>query len=241
MKPDELQSKLDYARLARNYNPLHTTWHMLYDPATRRPLATSTVLGSINGLAQKYKKATVWHNMHRTLNKFGKIRIDANFKPANCWEYQFNLDTRFFDYNIEELTPDQIYYHHLATEKAAAIDKLIGVINDSRRPFVKDLIDQNYIYELKRNEALEFLSLGDESAVDDRYGFVKDHSEIARCSMFVAAQDIVNKGNHQRLVYRQSEKIRLKYFQAILNASEIVDLNATISDLEKEMQVFVKL
>lgn len=241
MNQIEFQSKTSVYRRARNYDPLKVSWHLLYDIDTKRPIACSKKSGTINGLAQRYPNTTQWFNVHSTPNMFGNIKVASDFKQASCWEWKFNLKTREFDHAPDNSSLDNLYKSMVIVEKAAILDRLIIGVNSFRRSFQRDLIDQQYVYDLKVAEATEIIKLGHTAIDENAFPFVSDYARSVGCNLKVAAMDILQHNAFHREALRKSEAFRLKYANAIYGASELIELKAIVSDIDKELAPYVKI
>ena len=231
MKQEEFDKLTNFPTLAKNFNVQSNTWHLLYNTKTRRPWVCSLVYSTINGLAKRLPRSEPWYVMTGTRNSFDQLLFPNNLKTATCYQWLFNPVTRVLDHQPLGLTLEEEFEHRLMVEKGAVLDRITGVVNSYRRPFQRNTLDQEYVHQEKAKEAEKILT---NPSVDiSEVPFVNDYAESLGIDIRVAAQEIIDKNRFQLSAYRESEKIRMQYSDAVYRETTFEGLNAITQEVKK--------
>lgn len=242
MTQDEFNKLTSFSPLAKDFNPMAVNpWHLLYNTKTKRPWLCTAIYGTVNGMAKRIPRAEPWYVMGSRINSYGKLPFNKDFKTSRCWEYVWNPVTRELEYQPEGLTLEEKYDHMLTVHKAAALDRITGVVNSYRRPFQKNLLDQEYVHQWKFEEASLIVNLPlDSVIVEEEYGFVADYAKSLDVDIRVAAQEIVDKQKFQRDAYRESESLRIQYCDAVYKEQTFEGVSALCAELNMQHKGFFR-
>jgi hypothetical protein len=241
MNREEYNKKVNYPMLATPFDKAKRSWHILYNFEYRRPIAVSTMYATINNLAHYHINSYSWYSMNALRNSFGKLRWTPEFNVRTSWEWKYNLTTEQFEHHPDGHDLDEWFYMVLTREKSAALDIINNRINFMRKPFIKDITGQDLVYQIKKSEAEQVLSLPDDQIQADKFMFLSEYAKYANCDLKFAAREVLLQHDFYFSRLADTETLRIKYSRAINTATEISELRAIIADFNQDTTAYARV
>jgi hypothetical protein len=129
----------------------------------------------------------------------------------------------------------------LTNQKVVLLDKIYGIINHDRVNKKEGLTNQNYIYFSKYLEAKEILEKNIQSDDTLEYPYTTGYANVKGCDLQTSAKQIVLQYNLTSGFLAESENIRIKYQDLIINESDISKLKPLLEQFNIEYSSYGKL
>lgn len=164
--------------------------------------------------------------------------LNLNIPRNECWRLSFNIS---FD-GIQENTPvesvEKLKEYFLTTQKVAALDHMHLVLDHKRKPMREGLTNQEFIYVSKYLEAKEILKNKIEIDLDLDYPYTSGYANVMNLTLQEAATAIVLQHNAQSGFLAESENIRIKYKNLIINETDISQLKVHLENFITEHEKY---
>ena len=241
MNREEYNSKVNYPMLAANFDKSKREWHILYNFEYKRPIAVSTMYATINNLAHYHINSYPWYSMNRLRNGFGKLRWTADFNVRTSWEWRYDLTKEVFELHPDGHDLDEWFYMVLTREKAAALDIINSRVAFMRKPFVKDITGQDFVYQIKKQEAEEILATPDDELQPEKFLFLSEYSNFTGVDLKFAAREVILQHDFYFSRLADTENLRIKYSRSINTAKDLAELRAIIADFNQDTTAYARI
>lgn len=138
---------------------------------------------------------------------------------ANSLNWVFN-GTAFSQ--LLEPPSDEIRLIH---RKALLLSKIQSFTNQVRRPYAKLLMDQQYVYDRKYDEALQYINSADRASLLPTLSYFADEVEIMKKDPLTTALEIRRVRLEREAIYRCSERARRTLNEKVCFARSQEDCN----------------
>jgi len=212
-----------------------TPLHAIVDPKTRRVVAFT----NFNLVPRILKDKTpdfdleIYYNPQKILLAGGDMfrpRIKA--REMTPWVFGIKDDV-FYDADGVGLPQETLNKYHFISEKVAALDFMLRVINAKRRELNNvSIFAQDKIYAQKLREAVHVRyhnSIG-EGFKADFMPYLRNYAELAGISMIEAADKVFDRSLEEKDSLVESENERMILTQKIIDATTVDELKAIIQE-----------
>jgi hypothetical protein len=134
----------------------------------------------------------------------------------------------------KELEEHEIMHYLLISEKSSVLDFLHKKITALRVNLLPSLAYQNIIDDAKYKEAVDYISGKSHS----EHPYLESYAKIMSLTKQEAANTIIAKQNISNSSLVQTEEVRLEYTKRVLEAEDLISLNATLDNLNKQLSVY---
>ena len=228
------QSLAKKTKVVGNKSPVH----LLYDPVSCRILCFSSWTTTVNVIHET--NINSWTRYSLNISNPEYFPLDSTFDKAFlCWWDHRGEVNKWVIKNDNDFTYDELYYHHLVVEKAAAMDELLNRLNHYRRPNMNSVYMQDDIYFLKYTEALEVKKSNNVNPFD--FPLVNDYAMIAEIDIQQAADDIIFKHNLTRASLANSEALRMRYMRQLKDCQDIQQIRPILNNYYTDGEVYGRL
>jgi len=238
MNQQEYNQRTSY-RTGRRHLNKKNTWHCVYHPRMQRPIAVSLWLHTINTLCQHEPNLVAYYSINKKVGPRPSM-IGDKFSTMKPWESQWDNDLQKFvkTPNMNTVPIEDRFYARIVAEKSAALDKINYRTNLMRKYISSDLVDQSWIYEIKRQQAELVLKHENPADTDPQWSTVYDHALTRGYNLKTAAQSIIVQSNSYQQQMLVTESIRSKYVQFILDCQEMYEVLAVMEDFYRETFIY---
>ena len=190
--------------------------HVLVDFSTNIVLTASPRLFDVVFLMECLDAREI---MNANQPNYQKFFFLLTLDPAQFPEWTWQDSSRtFVKTPFALLTPKIRALSSLATLKKDLVREIVVNINMVRNMLRSDVSLQETVYLAKRMQAEAFKFSGYDEAKILEYPFVLQYAELAGLSYRTAADEILFKSRLADEVLAKSERLRLKYFDAVKKA-----------------------
>jgi len=161
---------------------------------------------------------------------FPLATIDPNEYPQWTWDRSMRM---FGPTRSDVLNDDLRQRSHLATEKSLAFSTIMYSIGRARYPVRSGIEFQGDIYRLKKEEALAFKKIGDESRLSE-FPFLLQYADFSGLSGEAAADEILLKAKLDEQILLKTEGLRLVYLNKIKAAQNSSDIASAMDAFRRE-------
>lgn len=106
---------------------------------------------------------------------------------------------------LKDPPTDEVQLLH---RKAGLLSKIQTFVTQVRRPYAKLLIDQQYVYDRKHDEAVQYINSADRTAILPSLPYFADEVEIMKKDPLTTALEIRRVRLEREAIYRSSERAR---------------------------------
>jgi hypothetical protein len=165
-------------------------------------------------------------------NSINNSNLNINIQRDACWKLKkFGNPQQSIwqeDLNIESI--EDLYEIVLVNQKVALLDKIYDNINATRNKTYGGLVGQNFIYFSKYLEAKEIMEKNIESDPDFKYPYTTGYATLMNLSLQESAKAIILQFDSVSGAMSESENIRLKYKNLVINEKDIANLKHIYKD-----------
>ena len=222
----------------RNIFARETWYHILFDQETNAVLTMSRrrdVIISLNDCTKDTFAAFSVNNPNYR-NSFWRGFFLASEEPRNYPRWTWNYSRRTCTRTKENVLSRNLFGRsRLIDAQREIIGSMMQILAADRMSFSKNILYQDVIYSLKKNQATEFRNFGyDEKCIMD-YPFIVQYADFANLSMRQAADDIIFQAQLYENRLLRNEELRLKYFNAVKNMQVPQEGLVLLKDLKREL------
>jgi hypothetical protein len=145
----------------------------------------------------------------------------------NCWRWYFDLINNKIMYGMHgPLHAEKVALYTITQEKAAALDRVYMILRAYRLSMNRNLPLQEMIYREKLKNAM-----------DGEGAFLESYAESVGISIKEAADEIIFRHNLDMARLNDSERLRLKFQNLIMNETTIKGVHKHLHDFEREARL----
>lgn len=211
--------------------PLTMRTNGLFDHATARYSCVSDWAATINTL----HRCNLNYTPSFTLLGIHVVTGGAFMDSQNYWCWTVDPRTNLI-YTEDLITTEKIIEYRLMSEKAAVLDLIYTSLFSYRKSIQKELPFQDLAYHYKEREATLILS-GISIREDDHFPFVEGYAEAKGIPLIEAAKEIAFHSNLMRAKLADSERIRVKYQQRVVDCKTIGNMSDITKSFLQEVSV----
>lgn len=154
----------------------------------------------------------------------------------NYWCWSVDPSTKLI-YNEKLITDEKLIEYKLMSEKAAVLDLMYTSLFSYRKSMQKELPFQDLAYHYKEREASFILSGMGKPTEHDHFPFVEGYAEAKGIPLLEAAKEIVFHSNLMRAKLADSERIRVKYQQQVVDCKTMSNMADITKSFLQEVSV----
>ena len=156
--------------------------------------------------------------------------VNLNINRNDCWKLSHNVACDTFEENLQIETIEELKEYFLISQKTAALDYIHMILDYKRKPMRQGLTGQDFVYFSKYLEAKEILKNNVEIDLDLEYPYTTGYADLMGITLQQSASAICLQHDSQAGLLAESENIRIKYKNIIINEADITKLKGHLEN-----------
>lgn len=164
--------------------------------------------------------------------------VNLNINRNDCWKLSHNVACDTFEENLQIETIEELKEYFLISQKTAALDYIHMILDYKRKPMRQGLTGQDFVYFSKYLEAKEILKNNVEIDLDLEYPYTSGYADLMGITLQQSASTICLQHDSQAGFLAESENIRIKYKNIIINEADITKLKGHLENFITEHEKY---
>lgn len=221
--------KLSKHLISRNENPVNTG-----NQALRYLMDSNGRLVAIGTHKMSCQSMAIFDKTYvpRLFNSNNNSNVNSNIQRELCWKLKKvgNPHQSTWEENLDIESVEDLYNIVLANQKVCLLDKIYDYIDYTRLPYAEGMINQNFIYFSKYSEAKEILENNIEVDSELKYPYTTGYANLTGLTLRQSADSIILQHEIKSGFLAESESVRLKYKNLVVNEKDIANLKNIYKD-----------